>query len=140
MNLKQSWLIIQMRPRVIHRLPGRIRVHIPALKKVDDRFQEIVSVLLKGFTLPEHFNQVKITYATGSILVTYKHDKISERQIMNWVFDVKNIAESILMKFIDTDNEKISNKSIKLISYLEKASREGQIIDKKFRIPDEIWS
>jgi hypothetical protein len=51
-----------MRPRVIHRLPGRMRIHIPALKKVTPEFAKITKSLLKGFKLPENFKSADVNF------------------------------------------------------------------------------
>ena len=140
MSLKNNWLTIQLRPRVIHRLPGRMRIHFPALQKINGNFHDIANVLLKGFRLPDHFSEVQINYITGNILIVYQVEKLVERQVMDWIFDIKKIVESIVLKFFNMDDEAIKISQIKLLHYLQDASQNGNVIDKKFNIPDEIWN
>jgi hypothetical protein len=129
-----------MRPRVIHRLPGRMRIHIPALKNVNSNFHEIATVLLEGFQLPEYLDDVQVNYITGNILVYFQYDKITEGQVMNWIFDIKSIVEKMFFKFLNMDDEEIKTAHSALYEYLSNASKNGHLIDEEFKIPDEIWN
>lgn len=139
MSIKYGWLLLQLRPRVIHRLPGRLRIHIPALKKVNDHFHEIATILLKGFSLPDHVESVEVNYTTGNILVVFNPEMLAERQVLEWIFDIKAIVESIFLKFVNMPDNEIKTAQLKLLHFMKSASKNGSRIDSKFTIPNEIW-
>lgn len=58
--------------RVVHHIPGRIRIHVPAVRG------RAVSTLMKlaSITLPEGIRDVRPNPLTGNIVVEYAHDQI----------------------------------------------------------------
>jgi len=138
--MEQKWLLMQMRPRVIHRIPGRLRIHVPALKKVQPEYNEIVDSIFTKSHLPEGIEQTKVNFITGNILVNYDLNETNEKNTLNWVFDIKKIAEYIFLKFLDLEKEKMNITKEKLLDYFKKISSNGIIMNKKFTIPDEIWN
>jgi hypothetical protein len=129
-----------MRPRVVHRLPGRLRIHIPALKNVSPDFHEIATALLRDFHFPKGVDDASVNYVTGNILVEYNRDYMPEAEILKWIIDIKNIVAVIFMKFISMHNGEMEKARIKLTHYLKTASQNGTVIDKTFKIPHDVWN
>ena len=96
MNLRSGWLALQLRPRVIHRLPGRLRVHVPALRRVAVAFRELVDSLLVGFALPEGLHSVEVSYATGNLLIRYGCERIGEKEVLDWLLAVRRVVGQVL--------------------------------------------
>lgn len=140
MNLKYSMLLLQMRPRVIHRIPGRLRVHIPAIKKVNGNFHEISTLLLNGFRFPDNFKEVNVNYITGNILIKYEFRELTERDVLDWLFEIKYIVERIFHKFVNMDDDEIKIAHNKLMSFLQQGSKNGILLNEDFQIPNEIWN
>lgn len=140
MDLKYNWFLNKMRPQVIHSIPGRMRIHIPALKKVNVDQQEVVTVLLNGFKMPHFILDVNVNYISGNLLVTYKDKISSESQVLNWIDDIKRIAETIFYKFYNIDKNKIEKTKAKLLQFLSTESEKGSILDREINIPNEIWN
>jgi hypothetical protein len=130
---------MQMRPRVIHRLAGRLRVHIPALKIVEDNVQEIADTFLRKFALPEGINITDINYITGNVVIYYDKVVTNERRVLTWLLAIRDLMLSAIIKIDRMD----AQKKIKIIEdlkqYLIISSENGVIIDQNFVIPDEIW-
>jgi len=139
LNLKYGWLLVQLRPRVLHRLQGRLRIHIPALKKVHHDFHDISTLLLKGFNFPEGIHDVSIDYRTGNLLILFNQELIIERQVLGWIHDIRHIVEYLFLKFINMEEAEIINSELKLKEFLSQVSNNGTVIDKNFRIPDDVW-
>lgn len=139
-DLKKSWIKMQLRPRVIHRLPGRLRIHVPALKKVNPSFHDIANILLKGFQLPGSFEFIKVNYISANLLIVYDAKGISESKVLDWVFDVRNLIEEIIVKFSEVEEDKIQSSENKLYDFFKTESAKGTLIDRKFVIPNEIWN
>jgi len=138
--MEQKWLLLQMRPRVIHRIPGRLRIHVPALKKVQPEYNDIVDSIFTKSHLPDGIEQTKINFITGNILVKYDLNEISEKNSLNWIFDIKKIAEDIFLKFLNLNDEEIIITKNKLLEYFKHVANNGTIISKGFTIPHEVWN
>lgn len=71
--------------RIVHRLPGRIRIHIPILEKLPGdwlTYSEITAELIK---MRNGIEDVKIQPVTGSLLIRYEPDQIEEADILTWL-------------------------------------------------------
>ena len=68
MAFSRIFRLIQLKFRVVHRLPGRLRVHVPALRQISTQFQNIVDVLINKFSYPVGIQDVGINYITGNLL------------------------------------------------------------------------
>ena len=139
MSLRDGWLVLQLRPRVIHRLPGRMRVHVPALRRVTAHFRELADSLLVGFALPEGIHSAQASYTTGNLLILYDHGRISEEEVLDWLLAVKKTVGQVLERFADMDAGKTERVGERLLDFFRAESRHGTRIDRDFAIPDEIW-
>ncbi len=140
MNLSHSWLSLQMRPRVVHRLPGRLRIHIPALRHVDSGSRDVLTTLLERFQLPDAIESVRVNTLSGNIVILYRAEKISERRVLNWVFDVKTLVEEVFIKLLQQRDGGMERSRKKLYHYIINAAHNGAVIDRTFKIPDDIWN
>lgn len=140
MSLQSTWLSIQSRPRVIHRLPGRLRVHIPVIRQVTAEFQNISDHLLKKINLPEGIMSTDINYITGNVLVYYNADSIYENEVLNWIQDLKKIALDISSRLAILSDAEAEMRGKRLIEYFKEISKNGNILDKHFKIPEYVWS
>jgi uncharacterized protein YpuA (DUF1002 family) len=129
-----------MHPQVIHSIPGRLRIHIPALKKVNVDQQEVVTAILSGFRTPQFILDTNVNYVSGNLLVIYDNKISSESQVLNWIDDIKNIAEHILFKFFTLEKNKLDKAKSELMQFLKTESAKGCILDRGINIPDEIWN
>jgi hypothetical protein len=79
--------------RVVHRLPGRIRIHIPILERLPigwSTYSEHTAELIK---LRKGVKDVEIQPGTGSLLIHYDPDRIAEADILKWL---KTLVETFL--------------------------------------------
>jgi len=132
--------MLHLKPRVVHRLPGRMRVHIPALRQVSLEFQEIVDVLLTGFMYPEGIQKVTINYITGNLLILYDHQFIQEKSVLDWLAELSKITGQIWMRFKNAVNGNAQKIGENLLHYFAEASKNRTILDKNFNIPDHVWN
>ena len=140
MSIQSTWFSIQSRPRVIHRIPGRIRIHIPVIRQVTAEFQNISSHLLKKINLPEGIISTNINYITGNVLVHYNADSIYENEVLTWIQDLKKIAFDISSRFESLSDSEARVRGRQLLKYFKQISKNGNILDKHFKIPDHVWS
>lgn len=132
--------LLHLKPRVVHRLPGRVRVHIPALRDIFVDIQKIVDVLLTKFTFPVGINDVSINYITGNLLIHYDENIIHEKSVLDWLNDLSAITGQIWVRFTNFSNGNANKTGKNLLTYFLEASKNGNILDKNFIIPDYVWS
>ena len=71
--------------RVVHRLPGRIRIRIPMLEKLSDEWRSFIKPSVEIIKLKSGIISAEIQPDTGSLLIRYDSDQIDEAQILNWL-------------------------------------------------------
>ena len=132
--------MLQLKPRVVHRIPGRLRVHIPALRQVSVDFQNIVDVLVTKFSFPKGIQDVTTNYITGNLLIFYDHTIVKEKAVLEWLSDLSVITGRIWIQFKNSTNGNAKEVGENLLQYFVKASKNGNILDKNFIIPEYVWN
>jgi hypothetical protein len=140
MELSLVLKMLHLKPRVVHRLPGRVRVHIPALRQVTLAFQTIVDVLVTKFSLPTGIENVKINYITGNLLILYDHKCIQEKDVLSWLSDLSLITGKIWIRFKNSANGNGKLITENLLQFFSESSKSGNVLDKNFIIPDYVWN
>ncbi len=78
--------------KVVHSLPGRLRVHVPILKKVPREWQ-IDEILVKElFLVIDGVTSVEVCYITCNSLIKYDSRITNERQILKSIRHMIQIA------------------------------------------------
>ena len=139
MKWQDGWIAVRLRHRVIHRLPGRMRVHVPALREAADGFRDSADVLLQGFELPIGFRSVEVSYTTGNLLICYDDETVAEGDVLDWLFQVRRLAREILTRFAETDEDQTGRIGRQLLDFFRRESERGARIDESFAVPDQVW-
>lgn len=81
--------------KVVHSIPGRLRLHVPGLDKVPkemEKYDHYVTSLIK---FDKGIETVSYSYVTGKILLTYNKNLTNENKILNWLnFVWKKVVEN----------------------------------------------
>jgi hypothetical protein len=75
--------------RIIHHVPGRIRIEVPLIKNLSISGLLQMSKQLSTIPIPEGIKDIRPNPLSGSIVITYKPEKI------NIVEYLKDIASSV---------------------------------------------
>jgi len=78
-------------PRVVHRLPGRMRIHFPALERLSSRWQRYSAPVADLVKIKQGIQNTNIQPATGNVLITYDTDTLGEKDILNWLESIVKI-------------------------------------------------
>ncbi|MBT3272764.1 MAG: hypothetical protein HN368_06395 [Spirochaetales bacterium] len=128
-----------LRPRVVHNLPGRMRIYLPALKRVTEEMipegmYESIAGFFPGVT------SFSPNCVTGNILVEYDTSVISESEVLSSLTTATKtfVAYRSQLSRVAADRRDEIFRRIKdhLISI--PASRLAQA--KELKLPDEIWN
>jgi hypothetical protein len=82
MKLTDALLRLMFRPRVLHSLPGRLRIHLPFLKRVPEERSDIVDGVVELIRVPEAILEVQWSLLTGNALIRYDPEQAGEKEIL----------------------------------------------------------
>ena len=71
--------------RIAHRLPGRIRIHIPALEKLPDDWRIYLEPAAELIRMKKGIYSADIRPISGSLLIEYDPAKLDEAAILKWL-------------------------------------------------------
>jgi len=63
--------------KIVHQLPGRIKIHLPLIKGVSvERLKLLADRLFADFELPDGIKKVRPNPITGNVVIEYDPNKI----------------------------------------------------------------
>lgn len=84
-RLQDFLLRHELNPRVMHRLPGRVRLHLPALKRLASFQGDITKAVADFLALPDGIEAVSADTRSGSVLICYQSQAINESEVLERV-------------------------------------------------------
>jgi hypothetical protein len=78
-------------PYVVHRLPGRMRIHFPAIERLSSRWHHYSAPIAELVKIKQGIQNTNIQPATGNVLITYDTDTLGEKDILNWLESIVKI-------------------------------------------------
>ena len=80
--------------RVVHSIPGRLRLFVPNLSKVPEELKKYDGEVKKLILSKRGLKSVEYSYITNKILLYYNSNLISEKEILEWINKVwKTVIE-----------------------------------------------
>ena len=81
--------------KVVHSIPGRLRLHVPGLDKVPKEMEKYDYYVTSLIKFDKGIETVSYSYVTGKILLTYNKNLTDENKILNWLnFVWKKVVEN----------------------------------------------
>ena len=84
-NLKKIITPYLLRPKVIHRLPGRLRIRISAIQYIPQHFDGIANELINKIKFADGIQSVDYNFISGNLLIHYQVSHTNETNILNWL-------------------------------------------------------
>ena len=82
--LKQTYLMFN-KVKVVHSIPGRIRLLIPSLDKFPEQMKKHEYYITTIIKLKNGIKSVEFSYLTSKILIEYDKMKLKEQDIVDWL-------------------------------------------------------
>ena len=82
--LKQTYLMFN-KVKVVHSIPGRIRLLIPSLDKLPEQMKKHEHYITTIIKLKNGIKSVEFSYLTSKILIEYDKMKLKEQDIVDWL-------------------------------------------------------
>jgi len=72
-------------PKIIHSIPGRLRIKVPHLKHVPIERSLIEKIVHEALTQAEGFQSLEISFVTSTLLIRYDQELTSEKEIVSFL-------------------------------------------------------
>ena len=82
--LKKTYLMFN-KVKVVHSIPGRIRLFIPSLDKFPEQMKKYEHYITAIIKLKDGIKSVEYSYLTSKILIEYDKMKLKEQDIVEWL-------------------------------------------------------
>lgn len=73
------------RPKVVHRLPGRLRVHVPFLQKLPAGQQDRADQIAELLSIPAEIESASANLMTGNALICFDSAKVTENDLLEYL-------------------------------------------------------
>jgi hypothetical protein len=84
--------------RIVHRLPGRIRIHIPVLKKLPEKWRAFTRPSSELIRMKRGINTAEVQPVTGSLLIEFDPEAINEADVLKWL-------ETLVVNFLEIETQ-----------------------------------
>jgi hypothetical protein len=138
LGLNQILLKFALRPRVVHRLPGRLRVHLPALERIPpgvDGVEDLIGLLIE---VPEGVNAVEPHRVTGNILIQYDPDTIGEAEVLEYLKTLLRVLRRHQERLMKIPPERLPEVVGRLRTFLRESIRRRQHLDPDLEFPKDV--
>ena len=82
--LKKTYLMFN-KVKVLHSIPGRIRLLIPSLDKFPEQMKKHEHYITAIIKLKNGIKSVEYSYLTSKVLIEYDKDKLKVEDIVDWL-------------------------------------------------------
>ncbi len=129
-----------LHPRVSHRLPGRLRLQIPLLRRVPEDWGDIVTLFEEVGSAPDGIHELSTDQRSGSLLVAYDPEALQEADVTTYVQSLLDLLFRHRRQFARVSRADAARLSGKLKHWLQAHTRLCPRIAADTEIPDEIWT
>ena len=119
------------RPRVIHRLPGRIRVSVPIIRQIPERFNGVANQLMDKIKLKDGIKTVDLNFISGNVLIYFRSDVIDEDHVMKWMYSLYDLIWEIEERISKLPESERNKAAIQIAKYLKNVDTNGIDLERK---------
>lgn len=138
MDLASVCARVASRPRVIHRLPGRLRIYIPLLRRLARVHQGLANAVGELLAAPEGIRQVTVSLDSGNVLLLFDPDQLSEKEILDYLRGVLEIFLRHRERFAQVPPERLPTVVGRLKPLLRSAVRRRLSLRTDIEINDDV--
>lgn len=133
----RSWFL---RPRIVHRLPGRLRLSLPALKQVDHAQREWTFVWRDLLGSAAEIQTVEVNLTTGSMLIRYHADQLTETELLAFLGAVNRLALQHWDRLAATPPVELPHVLRRLVRAIRAGTRHRLVLDDNIEISEDVWA
>ena len=92
MNIKNHIIKHCIKFKVVHSIPGRLRLKVNNASKIPQEAKEYDKYVVQGLKMLDGIKDLEFNYITGSVVITYDTKKTYEEKIVKWINKVIDIV------------------------------------------------
>ena len=92
MNIKNHIIKHFIKFKVVHSIPGRLRLKVNNASKIPQEAKEYDKYVVQGLKMLDGIKDVEFNYIKGSVIITYDTKKTYEEKIVKWINKVIDIV------------------------------------------------
>lgn len=138
MGLEGLALKIALRPKVVHRLPGRLRIHLNALRTVSSDHHFIGEIISSLLLVPDGIRSADPCFETGNILIQYDPEAITEPEVLDYFKSLLGLLIHNRKRLLEVPEDRAHEVAGRLREFLAGAIRKRPVFDKKLEIPEDV--
>jgi hypothetical protein len=137
-TLREAILRHELHPKVVHRLPGRLRLRLPAIRRLGDSNTETIRCLEHSLALPSGIESVSLDTRSGSILIGYRPDRLLDSDILGYIESLLVLMVAHRHRIQELHREDWKRVGPKLTRVIAEATG-PQLRLEHVEIPDDVW-
>ena len=123
--------------RVIHSIPGRMRIHVPYLKKIQSMPFNDMLWREENYSFISGVTSIEPNFTTGNILIHYNNDIISSKKILQMINNFTSLVLKHKRQILALEEHKIPGTIKRVREYL--MNNENFDKGKKVELPHDLW-
>ncbi|NCO38296.1 MAG: hypothetical protein COZ06_28635 [Armatimonadetes bacterium CG_4_10_14_3_um_filter_66_18] len=128
-----------LKPRVVHSLPGRLRVQLPLLRHVPAKSEAVADWLPRLLRAPDGIASVEFSSVSGSLLYAYDGAVLTEQEVLAWVHAVARTIVRYQEHLAGLKPEDVPQIGDRLEPALRKALRPKAVLDEETLDLADVW-
>jgi hypothetical protein len=133
----RNWLL---RPRVVHRLPGRLRLSLPALKQLNHAQREWASVWRGLLQRQSEIQACEVNLTTGSMLIRYDAGRLAEAELLAFIQTVNRLVLRHWDRLAAVPPAELPAVLKRLVRVVCAATGPRLALNDRIEIPEHVWS
>jgi hypothetical protein len=126
-------------PKVIHRVPGRLRVSVPAIERIPAQFNGMANRLMDKVRFADGIKTVDLNFISGNVLIHYHVNQTDEAGVMRWLNDLYVFLVNIQKRIAKLPESEKQKAASQVLGYLENADSDCIDLEKREAIVEAIW-
>ena len=130
-----EWVI---RPRVLHRLPGRLRVHLPFLKDACAADSPVLALVQRLLAVPDGIGAVRASPVTGNAVIEYDARRVTETEVLEFLKHALHLCLKHRGELATAGADGVLAASDKLEAFFRSTVHSRLTVDRNAEIPDDL--
>jgi hypothetical protein len=131
----RNWLL---RPQIVHRLPGRLRLRVPAIQQLDPAQRECAFLWRDLLGGTAEIESVEVNLTTGSVLIRYDPDRLTEAELLTFLRAVNRLVLQHWNRLAALPPAQLPEALRQLAGSIRAAIRHRLVLDDKLEISADV--
>jgi hypothetical protein len=138
MSVSDSLLRFLAKPRVLHRLPGRLRIHVSLLKKLPRDRSDVVNLITSLIAVPDEIRDAQPDLVTGNLLILYDAERAREEDVLGYLNALFDIILRNRRSLERLTAERASERRDQFADFVRTSLGRGLVLDPRLALPREL--